>query len=57
VKNKIRLLPIPDEVVDEDYTETVTVENEDGTTREETKSYKKNTNEHALILINVPQVE
>lgn len=57
VKNKIRLLPIPDEVVDEDYSDKVAVEQEDGTVKEELKQFKKNTNEHGLILINVPQIE
>lgn len=51
------MVPIPDEIYDEDYTETVTVEQEDGTTKEELRQYKKNTNEQGLILINVPQVE
>ena len=56
IVSKIRLVPCPEDLVTEDYTEKVTVE-ENGETKEITKSHKKNTNETALILMSIPQIE
>lgn len=54
VRHKIRLVAIPDDVVDEDYSEKIQIEQEDGSMKEESRNWKKNTNEKGLILITVP---
>lgn len=53
---KIRLVEVPDHLVLQDCTETVTVE-KDGVKVEEKVEKKRNTNERALLLVKVPQFE
>lgn len=48
---------MPEGLWHEDYTETVTKENEDGTKTEEKVEHKQNTDEAAVIVIRVPQIE
>lgn len=57
ITSRIVLLPMPEDLYHEDYEEVIMHENEDGTEREEKLSYKKNTNECALVVLKVPQYE
>ena len=57
IMSKIKLISIPEGVVLEDRTEKQKVTKEDGTEVEEEVTLKKNTEEHGLILITVPQTE
>lgn len=55
--NKIRLVPVPDDIVEEDKTVEVEKTLEDGTVEKVQEQIKRNTNEKALVYITIPQVE
>lgn len=54
---KVKLIDMPEGLYHEDTVETVTKENEDGTKTEEKVEHKQNTDETAVIVIRVPQIE
>lgn len=59
VQGKIALVDIPEGIYPEDYTEVkkIPAEEEGGEEKEETVEHKKNTEEMAVIVLKVPQVE
>jgi len=51
-------VPLPEDVINEDFTETVKVPNEDGSTpRKESVKRTANVNHHAILYIKVGQFE
>ena len=56
IAGKIRLIPLPEGIIMEDYTEKIAVEVE-GEEQTQTKKYAKNTGEKGLILIRPPTLE
>ena len=58
IQSKVRLVPLPEDVINEDYTETIKVPNEDGSTpRKENVKRSANVSHHAILYIKVGQYE
>lgn len=55
--NKIRLVPIPDDVHEQDKKIEVEQTAEDGTVTKVEEEVKRNTGEKALVYITIPQIE
>ena len=55
--NKIKLVPVPEDVVEEDKKIEVEKTLEDGTVQKVQEEVKRNTNEKALVYITIPQIE
>merc|ERR1712070_263871 len=55
--NKIKLVPVPEDVVEEDKKIEVEKTLEDGTVQKVEEEVKRNTNERALVYITIPQIE
>ena len=55
--NKIRLVPVPEDIVEQDKVVVTEKTLEDGTVQKEEVEHKRNTGEKALVYITIPQVE
>ena len=57
INGKVKLIEMPEGLYHEDTVEIITKENEDGTKTEEKVEHKQNTEEAAVIVLRVPQIE